>query len=63
MLEAYAKRILEARVYDLAVETPLTAAPFLSRRLGNEVLIKREDLQPVNSFKVRGAYNKIVRLD
>ena len=63
MLEAYAKRILEARVYDLAVETPLTPAPFLSRRLGNEVLIKREDLQPVNSFKVRGAYNKIVGLD
>ena len=63
MLEAYAKRILEARVYDLAVETPLTPAPFLSRRIGNDVLIKREDLQPVNSFKVRGAYNKIVRLD
>ena len=63
MLEAYAKRILEARVYDLAVETPLTPAPFLSQRLGNEVLIKREDLQPVNSFKVRGAYNKISGLD
>ena len=62
MLEAYAKRILEARVYDLAVETPLTAAPFLSQRLGNEVLIKREDLQPVNSFKVRGAYNRIAKL-
>jgi threonine dehydratase len=62
MLEAYAKRILEARVYDLAIETPLTPASFLSQRLGNEVLIKREDLQPVNSFKVRGAYNRISRL-
>ena len=62
MLEAYAKRILAARVYDLAVETPLSPAPMLSTRLGNEVLIKREDLQPVHSFKVRGAYNRIARL-
>lgn len=63
MLERYAKRILEARVYDVAVETPLTPARFLSARLGNEVLIKREDLQPIYSFKIRGAYNKIVNLD
>jgi len=63
MLERYAKRILEARVYDVAVETPLSPAPFLSRRLGNRVLIKREDLQPIYSFKIRGAYNKIASLD
>jgi threonine dehydratase len=62
MLERYAKRILEARVYDVAVETPLSPAPFLSRRLGNRVLIKREDLQPIYSFKIRGAYNKIASL-
>ena len=59
MLERYAKKILRARVYDVARETPLDAAPSLSRRLGNKVLLKREDLQPVFSFKLRGAYNKI----
>jgi threonine dehydratase len=58
----YLERILRARVYDVAVETPLERAPRLSARLGNEVLIKREDLQPVFTFKLRGAYNKIVRL-
>lgn len=63
MLERYVKRILEARVYDVAVETPLEAAPQLSSRLQNRVLIKREDLQPIYSFKIRGAYNKIARLD
>ena len=63
MLERYAKRILEARVYDVAVETPLSPAPILSRRLDNRVLIKREDLQPIYSFKIRGAYNKIASLD
>lgn len=62
MLERYAKRILDARIYDLAVETPLTAAPFLSARLGNRILIKREDLQPIFSFKVRGAYNRMLQL-
>jgi threonine dehydratase len=55
----YVERILKARVYDVAVESPLDCAPRLSRRLDNNVLLKREDLQPVFSFKVRGAYNKI----
>jgi threonine dehydratase len=49
-------------VYDVARETPLEVAPRLSRRLGNEILLKREDLQPVFSFKLRGAYNKIAHL-
>ena len=56
------QRILRARVYDVAIESPLDAAPNLSRRLGNTVLLKREDLQPVFSFKLRGAYNKMVGL-
>jgi threonine dehydratase len=59
----YLERILRARVYDVAIETPLERAPRLSARLGNDVLIKREDLQPVFSFKLRGAYNKMVQLD
>src|SRR5258705_12598757 len=54
--------ILTSRVYDVARETPLDLAPGLSRRLGNRVLLKREDLQPVFSFKLRGAYNKIAHL-
>jgi threonine dehydratase len=58
----YLERILKARVYAVARETPLDEAPRLSRRLGNRVLIKREDLQPVFSFKLRGAYNKIASL-
>src|SRR5262245_41674336 len=58
----YLERILRARVYDVAVETPLEAAPRLSRRLNNRVLIKREDLQAVFSFKLRGAYNKVSAL-
>ena len=58
----YLQRILGARVYDVAIETPLDFAPNLSKRLHNRVLIKREDLQPVFSFKLRGAYNKMVRL-
>ena len=58
----YLERILSARVYDVAVETPLELAPGLSARTGNRVLLKREDLQPVFSFKLRGAYNKMVRL-
>jgi threonine dehydratase len=57
----YIKRILEANVYDVAVESPLSAANFLSERLENTVLIKREDEQPVYSFKCRGAYNCIVK--
>ncbi len=58
----YVERILKARVYDVARESSLDAAPRLSRRLRNKVLLKREDLQPVFSFKVRGAYNKICNL-
>jgi len=58
----YVERILKARVYDVARESPLERAPRLSRRLNNDVLLKREDLQPVFSFKVRGAYNKIYNL-
>lgn len=58
----YLERILKARVYDVAIESPLERAARLSRRLGNEVLFKREDLQPVFSFKIRGAYNKIAHL-
>jgi threonine dehydratase len=62
MQESYLERILKAKVYDVAVETPLEQAPRLSRRLDNRVLFKREDLQPVFSFKIRGAYNKIAQL-
>ncbi|MBK1720105.1 threonine ammonia-lyase, biosynthetic [Thiocystis violacea] len=63
MPDSYIERILKARVYDVALETPLTRAPRLSSRLGNEVFLKREDLQPVFSFKLRGAYNKLIHLD
>src|SRR5471032_1842377 len=62
MPENYVDRILKAKVYDIAVETSLEPAPRLSRRLNNHVLFKREDLQPVFSFKIRGAYNKIAQL-
>ena len=62
MASPYIERILKARVYEVAIESPLEAAPRLSRRLGNEVLLKREDLQPVFSFKLRGAYNRIAHL-
>lgn len=58
----YIKQILEARVYDVVEETPLDRARFLSERLQNRILLKREDLQPVYSFKLRGAYNRMVRL-
>ncbi|MDA8115221.1 MAG: threonine ammonia-lyase, biosynthetic, partial [Acidithiobacillus sp.] len=56
------REVLCSRVYDVARETPLEAAPKLSARLQREVLFKREDLQPVFSFKLRGAYNKIAQL-
>jgi threonine dehydratase len=55
MQESYIERILKARVYDVAIESPLEPARRLSRRLGNDVLFKREDLQPVFSFKLRAA--------
>ena len=62
MADDYLARILRAKVYDVAIDSPLDAAPRLSARLGNTVLLKREDLQPVFSFKLRGAYNKIAHL-
>ena len=58
----YLKKILTARVYDVARETELELAPVLTQRLGNQVLLKREDNQPVFSFKLRGAYNKMAQL-
>ncbi len=58
----YLKRILNAKVYDVAIESPLELADNLSRRLGTSVYLKREDLQPVFSFKLRGAYNKMAHL-
>jgi threonine dehydratase len=58
----YLERILTARVYDVAQETPLEVAPNLSARLGNRLLLKREDMQSVFSFKLRGAYNKMAHL-
>lgn len=62
MRNDYLKNILTARVYEVAVETPLDYAPNLSSRLDNQVLLKREDMQPVFSFKLRGAYNKMAHL-
>ncbi|HMW73308.1 MAG TPA: pyridoxal-phosphate dependent enzyme, partial [Cellvibrionaceae bacterium] len=62
MPQSYIKRILNARIYDLAVETPLEFAPLISERCQNQVWLKREDLQPVFSFKIRGAYNKLLQL-
>ena len=58
----YLEKILNAQVYDVASETPLDLASNLSTRVGNKILLKREDLQPVFSFKLRGAYNKIASL-
>ena len=58
----YLKKILNARVYDVAKESSLDLAKNLSRRLNNTVLLKREDQQPVFSFKLRGAYNKMAQL-
>jgi threonine dehydratase len=58
----YLKRILTSKVYDVAVETSLDLAPQLSARIGNTVLLKREDTQSVFSFKLRGAYNKMAHL-
>ncbi len=62
MFTAYIEQILTARVYDVAKESALDLAPLLSRRLDNSVFLKREDQQPVFSFKLRGAYNKIFHL-
>ncbi len=60
--DAMLRLILNSRVYDVAHETPLDEAHRLSRRLRNQVLLKREDLQPVFSYKLRGAYNRIVHM-
>ena len=62
MTEKYIRKILDARIYDLVRETPLEEARIMSRRLGNRILLKREDLQSVFSFKIRGAYNKLLCL-
>ncbi len=62
LADSYLERIRCARVYDVATQTPLDPAPRLSARLGNRVLLKREDLQPVFSFKLRGAHNKLMQL-
>jgi len=62
MTKKYIEKILTARVYDVAVETPMDPALNLSKRLDNQVLLKREDLQSVFSFKLRGAYNRIYQL-
>lgn len=59
----YLTRILTSAVYDVAIETPLDYAHNLSDRLHNHIWIKREDLQPVFSFKIRGAYNKMAKLN
>ena len=62
MKQEYLKRILSARVYDVAIESPLTRSVAISESLANNILLKREDLQPVFSFKLRGAYNKMAHL-
>jgi threonine dehydratase len=62
MITDYLKKILTSRVYDLAIETPLEWAPNLSARTGNRIYFKREDMQSVFSFKLRGAYNKMAHL-
>lgn len=62
MLSRWVRQILQATVYDVAIETPLDAAPRISERLNNNIRLKREDLQPVFSFKLRGAYNRISQM-
>ena len=62
MFDGLVRDILTSRIYDVARETPLDPAPRLSRRLGGSVFVKREDLQPIFSFKLRGAYNRIAHL-
>lgn len=62
MLHDYIKKILTAPVYDIAIQSPLDRASGLSQRMGTNIWLKREDLQPVFSYKLRGAYNKMVSL-
>jgi len=59
MTTDYLQKILTARVYDVAIESPLDLAPTLSQRMENRIYFKREDMQSVFSFKLRGAYNKM----
>ena len=61
-MEDYLQKILKSKVYEVAKETPLELAKNLSKRTENHIWIKREDLQPVFSFKLRGAYNKMAQL-
>jgi len=61
-MEEMLRRILTSRVYEAAIETPLDAAVSLSACMSNNILLKREDQQPVFSFKIRGAYNRIAHL-
>ena len=61
-IDSYLEKILTAKVYDVAIESPLELAPAISRRTGNHILLKREDKQPIFSFKLRGAYNKMANL-
>ena len=61
-MDEYFKQILQARVYDIAIESPLDKADSLSKRFNNKIYLKREDLQPVFSFKLRGAFNKMYNL-
>lgn len=63
MIDSYVKKILRAPVYDVARETPLDEAPLISRRIGNRVWLKREDTQPVFSYKIRGAYTMMCGLE
>ncbi|MBY0419252.1 MAG: pyridoxal-phosphate dependent enzyme, partial [Pararheinheimera sp.] len=58
-MQQYLREILLSPVYQAAIETPLQAMPKLSQRIGQHVLLKREDMQPVYSFKVRGAFHKL----
>src|SRR5947209_4297996 len=62
MTTDYLQKILTARVYDVALETPLELAPTLSQKIENQIHFKREDVQSVFSFKLRGAYNKMTSL-
>ena len=62
MLSRWVRAILQATVYDVAIQTPLEPAPKLTQRFNNDIRLKREDLQPVFSFKLRGAYNRISQL-
>ncbi len=62
MPETILRRVLKAPVYDVAEQTPLEKAPLISQRMRNNIWLKREDLQPVFSFKLRGAYNRMYQL-